>query len=101
MTTEMKPHFEHDCEECKYVGTVACDSEFFDFYRCTAHGSGMTIMRGADGAGEVVSLPDAAVVAALERAVAAAVKGEEEAGLLILICGVAIMNGLQGYGVPE
>ena len=99
MTTELKPHYPHSCESCAYVGTITIDDEFFDFYRCSGHGAGMTIMRGSDDEGDTVSIPDAAAPAMLAEAVAAAAKGEEESGVLLVACGIAVMYGLECAGV--
>lgn len=95
----MKPHHPHSCEGCTHVGTITIDDEFFDFYRCSHHGAGMTIMRGSDDEGDALSIPDAAAPAMMAEAVAAVAKGEEEAGVLLVAIGIAFMHGLECAGV--
>lgn len=98
MTTELKPHYPHSCENCAHVGTITIDGEFFDFYRCMQHGAGMTIMRGSDDEDDAMSIPDAAVPAMLAQAVTSATNGEEEAGLLVIAIGISVVYGLECAG---
>ncbi len=101
MTTEFKPHHPHSCDDCVHVATVTIEDEFFDYYRCSQHGAGMTIMRGTDDDSDVLSIPDAAAPAMLAEAVSAAANGEEEAGVLLIAIGVSVMHGLEFAGGGE
>ncbi len=98
---ERKPYHPHDCDKCTYVGTVHIgddeDDGFFDIYRCLAHGTGMTILRG-DADDEPLAIPDTGVAALLEAAVQSAAQGEEEAGVLLMACGATVANGVMPIG---
>jgi hypothetical protein len=102
--SEHKPHFEHDCDACEYKGTIHvgddADDGFFDVYRCEAHGTGMTVLRG-DAEDEPLTIPDAGIAALLGAAITSATKGEEEAGPLLIACGVAIAQGAKPIGGAE
>ena len=46
------PMFEHDCDECAYLGTIhaaARPEGFVDLYRCDAHGATVIARYGDDG----------------------------------------------------
>lgn len=98
---ERKPHFEHDCDECVYKGTVQFGDDpadgIFDIYRCEAHGTGMTVLRG-DADDAPITIPDAGVAAMLGAAVQSASQGEEESGPLLAACAIAIGNGAEPIG---
>jgi len=74
--TEPTPRFKHDCQRCRYLGTIVSSGGLADLYFCDQSGSRPTVIarfsdEGSDYASGLVDLGDEFRVGTAELFVAA------------------------------